>query len=116
MKSKRGFRASFLKRSVDARYKLVSAVRGPDQTVCRVEVLKSIITARIRAIVFHEASGSLYNSSPLTNEGLEQVRTIMSSLKQNDHYINHLREAVEVTLDNKLWGGRGRTLHSILRG
>ena len=105
--------------SPDHQYDLLAAVRGPDcpNTIhnCTCETLKSIVTARVRAILFSYVGGAAINDEPLTETDLLAVARITKKVEIHAvHYVQHLSAAVWASQEHTIWGGRGHALSTTL--
>ena len=142
-KPKRKHRSYFDKLSVNERYLVMSALRGPDHAVwgnwgrtyrgCQVEKIgniKGIVTTRLRGIVFPH-SKSYQNGNPRSIDGDLSYRTvgdyditllrdtcnhISSHYPERNvrHYINHTIRALAVTQNHPVWNGKAKEMVTIL--
>lgn len=99
----------------DAR--VLSAVRGPDIHIPRVtSPLKELVTARVRAILEGDRDDVFVLQRGIItrlrfNEGdLALLFKAVKAMTDGDyrklyHFLQHLREAVEVTATHPIWGG-----------
>jgi|SRR3990167_3583749 len=103
-------------------YNLISAVRGPDfsEDPCG-KLLKRVVVERIRAIVFkaEECLGD-YNSLTLTEQEFDELKKSFMPLSDLSrkislkHFADHLRRAVESSVEHPIWNGLGEELLSFL--
>jgi len=108
-------RLSFLfKYNARQKYDILSALRGPDDDADY--ELKELVTARIRSIVFaktkDESVFGIYNDTPLAGTELDALTPNKRSSGDvyPPHFVSHLWEAVNATVDHPVWGGLGRRL------
>src|SRR3990172_13255170 len=107
-------RLSFLfKYNARQKYDILSALRGPDDDANY--TLKELVTARIRSIVFARTKDesvfridSLYTDTPLSE--IELHGFVVGRSVTVSHFVYHLVQAVEATVDHPVWGGLGRRL------
>ena len=105
---------AFLKMSRERQYLLMAAVRGPDAPDTREsEDFKFRLTARIRAIVFKpwECLGAI-NAGPLARGELDPIKENLTTV--GFHCRIHMYEAVESTVNHRIWGGHGHKLLKVL--
>ena len=143
VKPKRKHRSYFDKLSVNERYLVMSALRGPDHIVwgnwgrsyrgCQVEKIgniKSIVTTRLRGIVFpHSKSYQNGNQRsidgdlsyhPVSDYDITMLRDtcnhIFNHHPERDvrHYINHTIRALTVTRNHPVWNGKAKEMINIL--
>lgn len=94
-------------------YMLMGAMRGPDSSSDEGRILKRVITARLRALVFtEEECKGLYLRAPLTRGEFDALTQHIDRLTTRDllHYVTHLRDAVAETCDHPIWGKCGQDL------
>jgi len=109
-------------------YLVMAAVRGPDHGGTDSMQLKAIVTARIRGIIYPRGQsdpgcwGDII-ITPLTQTEVEDVEAIVPRLTsatraegRSNHYLNHLFDAVSVTVRHPIWGGLGSKLATALKG
>ena len=105
-------------------YDVMAAVRGPDAGYLR--VIKRLITARIRAMVFtyHDSIGGIIQDRCFSADDMQTLEDTMRTLQADArsqkplvayntlaHFIDHLRVAVYASKDRPMWGGYGDAIH-----
>ncbi len=79
-------------------YYVAAAVRGPDNEFKHSDMLKSALTARIRASVYNiRDCGGEYEDSPISTRQVSKILTWLTEAwddKASHHYINHLYDAL----------------------
>lgn len=105
-------------------YLVLTALRGPDITCALGIALKSIITRRLRAIVFRrdECNGD-YTDQPLKAHHLRDlehcVREILiqspGTAPKLSHFVTHLGDALLVTAAHPIWAGYADEARGLLR-
>lgn len=95
-------------------YALAAALRGPDVYQGPFEGLKHAVTARLRHIAFGEDLDVAYrNSETLTDDDVRRVEDLSTKAATENpgaysHFRSHLVDAIRVTRDHPIWGGRTR--------
>ena len=102
-------------------YHVLVALRGPDHGMRNeMLVLKSTVTARLRAIVFHgSATMGLYVSVPFAmNDYIVFVEACASLCQSKNtewaHFVEHLFAAVNEVQEHVIWNGFGDKMTRVL--
>ena len=107
-------------------YRFLSALRGPDISYMdgvqrrTGTVLKEHVTARLRAIIQeYVPCQGLINAVPLTEDNVQAVIDAVNALPREHqdqfrHFIAHLSDALAEVINNRIWGGRGGVLFTVL--
>lgn len=84
------------------------------------EAIKSLVTARVRGIVFLRACPGAYKTTPATQDTVDIVAENVSALPkigdQWTHFLHHLAKAVGQTAGHRVWGGYAREIVLALGG
>lgn len=105
----------YLNADSETQYLIAAAVRGADGVICAPsDAAKSIVTARVRAIMFESVpNGALFDRSEFgCGDDMHRLEAVVNESnipgrRPPNHYMIHLERAVQATCSHPIWGGHG---------
>lgn len=113
----------FTRLPLQKQYDMAAAVRGPDEGDESLTRIKSVLTARVRSIMFGndelDGSGAAHYGKAMDEKEMTRLRAAVTAARLADkgyHFLMHLRDAVWATVGHPLWGGKGKEIYLLLGG